>query len=270
MYKKILAALDVESRSDRPIVSAERLAREQQAELHAVAVVRSALLATKGFFTAEIVDRNAIIEEARNALQSRLAATCGTQPRAEVLVGKPSEAIVSVARHRGCDLIVLGAKPRAGSERFLGTTATNILRLASGIDLYACHRGDPEMPVERITVAIDGSALSSHVLAAARNLTRSRTDCQVQVVCVVEDESRESEAILAAARRYLQDSDWSDLRVCVESGGVVGTLEHAIRDLDSDLLMIGSGRHRGLGWSIRSTTNSLLHEVSCDVLVVRG
>lgn len=270
MYRKILAALDIESSSDRPIISADRLAREQQAALHAVAVVRSALLSAKGFFSAEIVDRDTLLEQARAALQSRVAAVCITPPGTDVLVGKPSEAIVNVARHRSCDLIVLGAQPREGSERILGTTASNILRLASGIDLYACHRSDPENPLERVTVAIDGSELSGQVLAAAHAMTDGRDGCEVQVVCVVEDESRESESILTAARRHLSQADWPDLKVCMERKGVVGTLEQTIRELDSDLLIIGSGPNRGIGWAAGSTTNSLLHEISCDVLVVRG
>lgn len=270
MYKKILAALDIESQSDRPIISAERLAREQQADLHAVAVVRNALLTAKGFFSAEIVDRDSIIEEARSALRARVAAVCRTPPGTDVLVGKPSEAIVNVARHRNCDLIVLGSKPREGSEMILGTTASNILRLAGGIDLYACHRSDPESPLDRVTVAIDGSDLSGQVLRVTRDLTRVNPGCEVQVVCVVEDESRESEAIVTAARKHLAGYDWPELRVCVEKKGVVGTLEDTIRELDSDLLVIGSGRNRGIGWAIGSTTNSLLHEISCDVLIVRG
>ena len=269
MYRRILAALDVESRSDRPLISADRLAREQDAALHAVAVVRNALLSPKGFFSADMVDREGIMAQARNALQARVAAICERQPGTDVLSGKPSEAIVNVARHRDCDLIVLGAQPREGPERFLGTTATNILRLADGIDLYACHRADPQTPLDRITVAIDGSRLSPHALAAARDLTATRKASQVQVVCVVEDESRESDRIISAARGYLKDTDWSDLLVCIGTGGVVDTLEQTIRAFDSDLLIISSGRNIGPGWAIGSTTNSLLHEISCDVLIVR-
>ncbi len=269
MYTRILAALDVESHSDRPLISAVRLARELQAALHAVAVVRTALVSTRGFFSADMVDRNSVLEQAREALRARVDATCDSQPGLDVLVGKPSEAIVNVARRRDCDLIVLGAQPREGSERVLGTTATNILRLASGIDLYACHRADPHNPLERITVAIDGSRLSPAVLAAARAMAGIHEPCDVQVVCVIDGEKRESESTVAAARNYLKDTDWSDLRVCTQTRGVVDALEQTIREFDSDLLVVGSGQNIGPGWAIGSTTNSLLHEISCDVLIVR-
>ena len=274
MYKRILAALDVERRSDGPIISAHRLAREWQAELRAVSVVRTSLLLGKGFFTPEVSDRKGLIDEAQTALRSRLDSACQIECGTDVIVGSPSDAITNVAEQRGSDLVVLGTKPRHGAEWLLGTTATNILRLGDRLDIYACHRTDPGAPARRILLAIDGSRSSSHVLSSGQEFARlakaSGDAYASQVVCVVPDEGRESEAMVARARNYLVGTVWDDLRVCVRAHGVVDGLAHAVREHDSDLLVIGSGNHIGLGWAIGSTSNSLLHEIACDVLVTRS
>lgn len=272
-YKRVLAAVDLERSSNAVLVTGFRLVQEHAATLRAMAAVRPQLLSAKGFFDAELVDRDELLQEARDAMRVRIAACGADSILADVLLGEPAEKIAEVAKIRESDLVVIGARARSGSEHFFGTTATEVLRLARGIDVYACHRADPENPLDRVVLAIDGTAMSQDVLSdSARFLSSSKypEPCEVLVVCIVPaDFSRRAEAVVQRCQTYLQQSEWASLNLRVEVGEVADGLDTVIREWDADLLVIGSGENLGLGWAIGSTTNSVLHEVSCDVLVVR-
>jgi nucleotide-binding universal stress UspA family protein len=270
-YKNVLAALDLERSTDTALIAGSRLAREHAADLRVVSAIRRALVSHKGFFTAEMVDRASIMQEARSATELRIRSVVELPTEIDVVVGDPGEVIASVAEHRSSDLIVLCPRRRSGSEHFLGSTATDVLRWADGIDVYACHRNDPQNPTDKTIIAIDGSDVTADVLAdSARFLSPAVDSSSVHVICIVPAESgRRHERVLDNCRRYLENSPWGDMEVRVENKDVANTLNDAIREHDADLLVIGSGENLGIGWAIGSTTNDVLHDVSCDVLVVR-
>jgi nucleotide-binding universal stress UspA family protein len=273
VYRNILAALDPERATDTPVIAGGRLAREQGASLRVAAVVRVALLSPKGFFSPQIVDRDTLLQEAKSAVEQRLRVISTEQVPADVMIGDPGEVIAAIAEQRRCDLIVLGARARSGAEYLLGTTATDVLRLATGQDVYACHRDDPGNPTEKAIIAIDGSSITSQVLGdSARFIDSANTDVHsVHVVCVTPaGASSRAARMLEKCRAYLAESPWADVEARIETEDVVDSLDAVVRDYDADLLIIGSGGNRGIGWAIGSTTNEVLHEVSCDVLVIRA
>lgn len=272
MYENLLIALDLEAESDVPLKTGLRLAAEYGAALRVVSAVRPALLSTEGFFRADVVDREELLTQAKQALNSRIAAMTSDHIPSDVLVGNPSEAIAVAAAHHQSDLIVIGARPRSRPETILGTTATNVLRRADRVDIYACHRTDAEAPANRILVAIDGSDLTPRVLSEAMHLIRTNNAVrrvEVQIVCVVEDLKRRSETVRSRAEEYVAASELADEQLRVVEGEVVGCLEKAVREFGADLLIIGSGNNFGVTWFIGSTTNNILHESACDVLVIR-
>jgi nucleotide-binding universal stress UspA family protein len=271
MYTDILVALDLESNSDAPLTTGLRLANEYGASLRVVSVIRPALLTAKGFFTAELVDKEAVIAQAREALQTRLSHQGASTLGADVLVGEPAETIAGVAQHRECDLVVVGARPRSRSETIFGTTATGVLRHTDNVSVYACHRPDPYARVERIVTAIDASRLTPHVLDdtaefVASNLSSERPE--IQIACVVNNARRYDELGDRAAE-YVAASKLADESLQLMKGDVSDCLKQLVRDFDADLLMIGSGKNFGITWYVGSTTNEILHEVGCDVLVIR-
>ena len=173
--------------------------------------------------------------------------------------------------HRSSDLLVIGARPRSKSETVFGTTATDILRQTESADVYACHRPDPDTPADRILVAIDASDLTPQVLTETQqlidsNLTSSRPE--VQLVCVV-DNPRRSDQLVQRAHEFVRASGFAELELQVREGEVGDCLAQLATDFDADLLIIGSGRNFGVTWYVGSTTNAILHEVACDVLVIR-
>lgn len=270
MYKNLLAALNLESDSDVPLQTGLRLAEEYGSSIRVVAAVRPALLSPKGFFHADIIDKDELLEEARWALQTRIDNSSAKPVGSDVVLGKPSEMIANAAEFHSCDLIVMGAHPRSRSEWIFGTTATNVLRQAQNVDIYACHRTDPSEPVSRILVAVDGSNLTPHVLLETELLLETNLTAQpseVRIVCVVKDDRHDR--IASAFHEFVDASKLANDPRHVVRGEVVPCLEQMVLDFDADLLIVGSGRHFGVTWYIGSVSNRVLHEAACDVLVVR-
>lgn len=272
MYKNILAALDLESNSNVPLITGLRLAAEYGAALRVISVIRPSLFRTKGFFSAEVVEKSEIVQEAKAALQARLQADNAEHVKAEVMVGDPGETIAGVAQHREADLVIIGARSRYLSETVLGTTATTVLRETESADVYACHRTDPEASVDRMLLAIDGSTTTPHVLNNTHELIESsltRQQPEIRIACVVNDLQRD-EAVLMKAQTQVSASRLSAVPVEGMQGEVVQCLGKIISEYDADLMIIGSGKNFGVTWQIGSTTNDLLHESRCDVLVIRS
>ena len=270
LYKHLLTALNLEKPSDVPLQTGLRLAGEYGSALRVVSVVRSALLVPKGFFQAEMVDKDELLEEARQALRSRAEYAGSKHLDFDVLVGNPSEVIASSAQHRGSDLIVMGAHPRSRSEMIFGTTATNVLRLARPVDIYACHRPDPHVPVKRVLVAVDGSNLTPHVLSEIEHLMHSNLTAEpveVRIVCVVK--GHKAGPVADAFYQFVAASGLASEPHQVVTGAAVPCLEEQVAAFDADLLVVGAGNHFGLTWYVASTSNRVLHEAACDVLVIR-
>ena len=271
MYENILVGLDLESESDIPFLSGRRMAAEYGANLRVVSVVRTSLLLGKGFFNAELVDRDELVQEAKSALMSRISKDGPVA--SDVQIGKPSEVISKVADFRQSDLIVIGAKARSKAESIFGTTATNILSQIDKVDLYACHRLDPENPIERVVIALDGSAISDEVLAKAHQMITSKlthTETNVRLVTVLDGNKRHSQKVKSSVEDHVSKSAFGQYPLEYREGDVIDCLNDVVVDYDVDLLVVGSGYHWAATWYIGSTSNNVLHECSCDVLVVRS
>eukprot|EP00752_Nemacystus_decipiens_P017992 g16125.t1 len=182
---------------------------------------RPSLFRTKGFFSAEVVEKSEIVQEAKAALQSRLQADNAEHVKAEVMVGDPGETIAGVAQHREADLVIIGARSRYLSETVLGTTATTVLRETESADVYACHRTDPEASVDRMLLAIDGSTTTPHVLNNTHELIESsltRQQPEVRIACVVNDLQRDEAVLMKAQTQIVLDHTPHFLLVRLHNG----------------------------------------------------
>lgn len=134
-YRKILVPIDGSATSNRGLIEAIQLAKDQSARLRLVHVLDELILgpgAEAAVYLGNTVDllREAgeqVVAEAEVRVQES-----GLQPESiilEVMGGRPAESIVAEANAWGADLIVLGTHGRRGARRLvMGSDAEEIVR----------------------------------------------------------------------------------------------------------------------------------------------
>ena len=55
----------------------------------------------------------------------------------------------------------------------------------------------------------------------------------------------------------------------LQTGDTTESLVQLVEEKQIDLLILGSHEHHGLGFLLSSTSNSVVHEMPCDILAVR-
>jgi universal stress protein A len=136
----------------------------------------------------------------------------------------------------------------------------------------------------RVLVAIDLSDASPHVLEQALRVGRG-FDAELHLLHVVEYIPVEpmGEALLPAvdieqelaegARRRLQEladaAGAGELQRQVVTGSIKSEVVRVARELDADLIILGSKERHGLGVMVNLTEDTILHAAPCDVLAVR-
>ncbi len=137
MYRKILSSVDGSPASDRGVIEAIRLAKDQNAELRLLHVV-DAHLVTMDMYGS--VNLGEVLDILRQAGEKILEAARGLAARegiaAETLIvdsmmGRIGEEVVRQARAWPADLIVMGTHGRRGvSHLFMGSDAETVIRLS--------------------------------------------------------------------------------------------------------------------------------------------
>ena len=127
-FRTIACGVDFSRHSAMALRYAATLARRSPARLVAVFAVDPFLSAA----AAAAYDTRALagtsLLELRRFVRATLGHTAATAVRCEVVVGKPSQAIVSVAERVGADLLVLGTHGLSGVKKmFFGSTTDAIL-----------------------------------------------------------------------------------------------------------------------------------------------
>lgn len=131
-YKKILVAIDSTDEADEVIAAAEVIARQNDAKVHLLTVVKPIHYAYTGYESVGAYSGFQTFEA-----QAQAAALANLTDRAErlgqsedqvaVIVGKPSVAIKEHAKNLNVDLIVMGSHGRHGIGLLLGSTANGVL-----------------------------------------------------------------------------------------------------------------------------------------------
>lgn len=129
MYDRVLVATDESDNARRATRQALDLARQHEAELHAVYVVE-----TRTGYDNAIVDPDVVRQNLREDGEEALTAikTAG-EPDVSVVTavreGIPHEELLSYVEDQGIDLVVMGAKGRSAFETvLLGSTTEALLR----------------------------------------------------------------------------------------------------------------------------------------------
>lgn len=132
IYKKILAAVDFSEHTAAVLKSAMSLAQKYKAELVILHVVEYAWPTDTDNVLAPLeLEEDKLLDAARKRLDSLLETL--ELPLAEriLVVGRPKQEILQLAKRERADLIILGAHGHHGIANILGSNTDGVLHQAS-------------------------------------------------------------------------------------------------------------------------------------------
>ena len=134
-YKHVLAAVDLTEEAQLIIAEAMRLAKDHEAKLSLLSVVKPLTQVYGGLDMAAYTQATVNFEREAQAQAleqlKELGAEFGVDTaNVAAVVGGPSVQIVEVAKDQGVDLIVLGSHGKHGLGLLLGSTANGVLHHA--------------------------------------------------------------------------------------------------------------------------------------------
>jgi len=134
-YKDILLPADFSVQSDRNAERALQLAGQHGANLHVLHVVDDFTYYTQDYdpVVANIAQINdSLMYQAQDNMH-KFAERCtlGKDVELEVQWGVPKKSIISWAREKNCDLIIMGSQGLHGIDRLLGSVSNYVLHKAS-------------------------------------------------------------------------------------------------------------------------------------------
>ena len=200
--------------------------------------------------------------------------------------GEPPEVILSMAREKKADLIVLGTYGRKGLNRLLMGSVTSQVIVNSPVDVLVIKKKCSECTgtYRSILVSYDGSDFSKNALARACKLSQD-DGAEVSVLYVIpryeemigflRTESikksllQEARKILEGAKE-LASKNGVTVKTEIREGHAADKILETAADLKNDLIIIGSYGWRGVNKAIMgSTTERVLINAPCPVLAVR-
>ncbi len=200
--------------------------------------------------------------------------------------GEPPEVILSMAREKKADLIVLGTYGRKGLNRLLMGSVTSQVIVNSPVDVLVIKKKCSECTgtYRSILVSYDGSDFSKNALARACKLSQD-DGAEVSVLYVIpryeemigflRTESikksliQEARKILEGAKE-LASKNGVTVKTEIREGHAADRILETAADLKNDLIIIGSYGWRGVNKAIMgSTTERVLINAPCPVLAVR-
>ena len=223
---------------------------------------------------------------ARQYLRHHIArlAEQGVTARAWISTGEPSEQIVGVAAHQGCDLIAMTTHGRTALGRgILGPTTDRVVHSSPlpVLTISPVAEGQGREPISRVLVPLDGSELAERALPHAELLSRGMS-AKVLLVRVVNamqiqwlDQLPSAAAEVQEAAEYL-DRVAGTLRRAgleVDAATPVGHVAGSIMDIASEnpgtmVVMASHGRSGVLRWAIGSVAESTVRGSGVPVLIL--
>ncbi len=135
-FKKIVVGYDGSESSKKALLKSIELAKDMNAELHIVGVVRPFEFYAIDYIPPEEIEeyeKEQISKEEKFLKEaSDIAEKEGIKPFLKVMEGDPAEELMTYADENGCDLIVVGHRGVGGFKRMLlGSTASNLVKYAN-------------------------------------------------------------------------------------------------------------------------------------------
>lgn len=289
--RRIVAATDFSDFSERVVLRAAHLAKQHQAELHVLHVVRPldlypGLTLAPDEFGHTDQDLKQAEQTRLDAMAADLASQLGIEIRAATRVGRPHAEIAAYAEAVSADLVAAGARgENTLMDLFLGSTVSRLLRVATCPVLVV--RKPADEAYRQVLAAVDFSSVSEAVVAHAFALAAG---ARVQVLHVL---GSEVEQRLRRAKSDQMDiSGWlarqrdeaeKHLDGLLTSAGLGAAVERVIQpgfppaaicqcieDNQVDLVVLGRHGYGGglQDWLLGSVSKDVALAAACDVLLV--
>jgi nucleotide-binding universal stress UspA family protein len=305
MIRHILVPLDGSRLAATAVPYAVILARAADARISLLAVVEP-LSEHAGLPSAaareederHVTESTAYLESVATSLRAH-----GLTVTTVVRHGNPASEILAASEDGGCSLIVMSTHGRTGLERVrTGSVAQHVLRHAI-IPTLVVRPGDEastegEATIAAVTVTLDGSSLAEEALPTATRiatalsipltllrvipglgaLANSGWDAGYSAYYPVSEVSERDEE--RAVEQYLETvaaplrASGLDARACWERSVTSHATETIVAVLAKQpsgiAVMASHGRGGVLRWALGSTTEAVLDQSPCPILVVRA
>jgi nucleotide-binding universal stress UspA family protein len=238
------------------------------------------------------------VQEVAQAYLGRIATelrSAGHSVEYQVLSGSSAEAILSYARDRQADLIVMSTHGRSGIGRWVfGSVADKVLRGAH-IPVFLVRASANNAPAEvtayqRILVPLDGSPLAEQALPHAEKIARAfhgeivvlrvptippsltfGPDPGVLLPTLLNEAYDEADAYLDNVVRRLHAHGIVAHKVPMDPGPVAEAILDYARDADIDLIVMSTHGRSGIGrWVYGSVADRVLRGAEVPVLLIRA
>lgn len=274
-YKKVLLAINVYEKTNVVVNSAVAFALKNNAKVLKVVTVIDCVAP----FAPSIVDfQHSIEKEAKDALDKVVDKIKGIKVEHEVLVGNPAAEVVAYAEESACDVIVLGSHATHGINLLLGSVANAVLHRAK-CDVLTVRVSDDESTgsrahnYQKLLAPTDLENDSCYVVSKAVDIAKLY-DATLDTAFVIPNDSislmtYETDKVEESLKKFA-DANGINGDKSVLIGSIATSVLEKAEENKNDLVVVGSHRRSALGrFFLGSTANSLLHEASMDVLVVR-
>jgi len=294
MFNRILAATDVVTDPDAPVVTAARLARQYRARLYLLHVMESASTENRRWVRHYGTGREMIADTAyaqtvagvlRRAVRDSIS---DENTMVRVTAGFPWEEILRWAREIDADLIVLGPHSTRAQEKgvvriagLVGSTVENVvIRETCPVMVVNRPARAQQLRFQRVLIPVDFSRSCECAVCFA---TRLATNChsQLQVFhmipvppvpkynrsAYIRDKADTLKRLESLYRPYL---DGTDYRTIIHAGSLPHLeILNAARNLASDLIVMGSHtKETGGKWYPGSAVERVGFRASCPVVAI--
>jgi nucleotide-binding universal stress UspA family protein len=287
----IVAATDFSTFSGRVVQRAARIARQHDAEMHLLHVVRPldlypGLTLAPDEFTRHDQDLQQVEQTRLDELAATLIGELGARVRTVTRLGRAHTEIADYALSVSADLVAAGARGESTLlDLFIGSTASRLLRVAPCPVLIV--RNPAEEAYRRVLAAVDFSPVSAEVVRHAISLAGG---AQVEVLHVL---GSEVEQRLRKARLDQVDvTGWLDRQRAVAgmqfdallesidgAAGVARLIEPGFapavicQSIDArqvELAVLGRHGHGGglQDWLLGSVSKDVAFAATSDVLLI--
>ena len=287
----IVAATDFSEFSERAVQRAARIAKQHDAEMHVLHVVRPLDLYPSLTLTPDEFGHNDLeLQQAEQTRVEAVAASLSTQfgirVRPVTRLGRAHTEIADYAQAVTADLVVAGSRGESTlMDLFLGSTASRLLRVATCPVLIVKKPADE--PYRKVLAAVDFSPVSAAVVSHAISLADgARVDALHVLGSEVEQRLRKAKFVRIdigdwlARLRTEAEQQLGALLAPIEQSAAVGRLVQpgfspavicqAIEVGQVDLVVLGRHGYGGglQDWLLGSVSKDVAHAAACDVLLI--
>ena len=287
----IVAATDFSSFSERAVQRAASIAKQHQAELHLLHVVRPLDLypgLTLG--PDEFGHHDQELQQAEQTRLDAMAASLASQFDIRIhpvtRLGRAHAEIAAYAQEVSADLVVAGARGESTlMDLFLGSTASRLLRVTTCPVLIV--RKPAAEPYRKVLAAVDLSPVSATVVSYALSLAGgARVEMLHVLGSEVEQRLRKAKFVEVDVTDWLTrlrseaEKKLEALLAPVENSAAVGRLVlpgfspavicQCIEEGHADLVVLGRHGHGGglQEWLLGSVSKDVAFSAECDVLLI--